>query len=123
MWLCENFPCAYPVDVRLVSRIPLDPSDKKIALAYEARRGYDAICERKGRRFLIRVAASQNTPEPDVVESLLHEWAHARTWKHESIERTRVAKFTGHDAEFWAVFGDIYRRFYDEGGYREAWEF
>jgi hypothetical protein len=110
------------VVVKLVPYIPLLPEDKKDARAHEVRQGYDGMCERKGKRFLIQLAMSPNTPRAHLLDTLLHEWAHARAWRHETIERAK-ADYVVHDNEYWAVYGEIYRRFYDFGGFRETWEF
>lgn len=59
--LIKTIPCALPVQVR---RTRL--------------KGYDGLCLREEHRFLILI--NRSLCEPMAIETLIHEYAHARSW-------------------------------------------
>lgn len=89
--LKKKCPPAYPVSVRRVKLTSLDG---------------DCILYKK--KFYIRI--SSNVCESSAIETLLHEWAHARAWSHlhdkwdgeEFDERS-------HDASWGVAYAEVYR--------------
>jgi hypothetical protein len=102
----------------MVNHIPLDPEERKEARDWEIEYGDRADCAREGKRFLIRISLRANPCIWDVTDALLHEWAHARTWKHEALERRHRGYI--HTPEYWLGYGEIFCAYYEDGGYRES---
>lgn len=105
-WLTAKFPCPYPVSLHL-SRFPEGPG----SLDYGA-------TTRKGRRFHIYL--NTRYPRHLLIMILLHEWAHARSWRHETMEKR---KLTHHDAEWGLAFAEIYCAFAEDDGDDESEEY
>lgn len=99
-WLAAEFPCAYPVYVR-IGRIPGDK--------------LSGFCIRRGKKFYISL--DDRPPKHFLIETLFHEWAHALTWKHANLEKRRL---TSHDEEWGIAFARIFRRYMEEDGEKEA---
>ncbi len=110
-WLAVTFPTPYPVTLRCVKKIAALPGSTPI----EKKQGDAGENYREGRKIVIRVAVRPGTQRAFVVDSLLHEWAHAVTMRHDVIEGRRT-EHGGHDDEWGLAYGKIYRRFVDDGG-------
>lgn len=61
--LREKLPPAYPVTVRRVKM-----------------KGLDGDCMLENKKFYIRI--NNQMSEGSAIDTLLHEWAHARAWNH-----------------------------------------
>ena len=114
-WLAVEFPTPFPVTVQ---------TPKKIAAvlgsgAIEARIGDCGVTGQRGRRITIRIAVRPYFPRASIIDSILHEWAHAATIRHADIEMNRG----DHDDEWALMYGRIYRRFVDEGGHKDSEDF
>jgi len=96
-WLMVNFPTPYPVRVKYAP-----------VIRYEGRR-VAGLCWREKRKIEIRIKLSHSRRE--TIETLLHEWAHAHTLRHEVMER-RIEK--DHNSEWGLAFAAIYSKLYDE---------
>lgn len=101
-WLDERFPCARP-SWRLIhgrGRQFLDEDTGRPLY------GWTSIDE--SGRIVIGVHAGMVLTEK--VMTLLHEWAHAHTWRQNRIERQRRSS---HDDDFYLALGRIERAWGD----------
>lgn len=95
--LREHLPAAFPVVVR-TSRVPA---------------GIDGYCVRRARRFV--VAISRKLSCGAAVNTLLHEWAHARAWSHLTDTADRESMSTeqyerlAHGPEFGLAYAETWR--------------
>ncbi|KKM03159.1 hypothetical protein LCGC14_1777230 [marine sediment metagenome] len=117
-WLCATFDTPYPVTLRIVKKIAADADEpKRIKMT-----GYYGESWREGRRIYIRIAARPGIRIYDAIDTLLHEFAHAASMRHEKIEDKRLDHGAHDDA--WALaWGKIYRKFYDDDGDVDSWDF
>ncbi len=114
-WLAAEFPGPYPVTVKCVNKIGALPgSDYK-----ERQTGDFGETYRYGRRITIRISCRPSFHRATLIDTLLHEWAHAASMRHASLEEKRL-RVGGHDDEWALLYGRIYRRFIDEGGAAES---
>ena len=117
-WLAVEFPTPFPVTVKITKKIAASRSapvlDRQIGDSGET-------CQ-DGRRIFIRVAVRPSIPRGESNHTILHEWAHAATIRHANIEMERVS-CGGHDDEWALMYGRIYRRFYDEDGWKDSEDF
>ena len=100
-WLRREFPTPYSVRLRIEA---LGPPGKQSGNWGETYRS------RSGRSLTLRIDSRIKWQE--AIDVLLHEWAHAVTWRQEWVENRRPL----HDDEWALQFGKIYRAFHDEGG-------
>jgi hypothetical protein len=77
-WLSEHFPTKYPVEIRWVRHIPLEADD--IAQGADRVQGYFGDCNRKGRRYVIRLSRRACTTIYATVDTVRHEYVHAMTY-------------------------------------------
>ena len=91
--LKKKCPLAYPVSVK---RIPM----KKI----------DGYCSLDGKKFEIRI--SKSLSESTAMDTLLHEWAHARAWNHihDNLSYEDFEK-RSHDASWGVAYSEVYMMF------------
>jgi len=91
--LKEFCPLAYPVIVRRV-----------------ALKSHDGDCTLYKKRFTIRINKSMN--EGAAIDTLLHEWAHARAWNHlhDAVNEKEFAKRV-HDASWGVAYSEVYRTY------------
>ena len=89
--LKKNCPLAYPVSVK---RLPM--------------KNLDGDCSLVSKKFFIRI--NKQIKESVAMDTLLHEWAHARAWNHlhdklswEDFEKT------AHDASWGVAYSEVYR--------------
>ena len=104
-WLRANFPTAYPVTVTVAR---LGKPDAKL--------GDYGEFSRRGKRCYIRID-NRLTWHP-ATETLLHEWAHAVSLKHDNLESRRAGG--AHDEGWGLNYARIYRRYFDEDGVIES---
>ena len=116
-WLCASFDTPYPVTLRVVKKIAADSCEPKRI----KKTGYYGESWREGRRIFIRIAVRPGIRGGDAIDSLIHEFAHATSMRHDKIEDKRLSH-GAHDDAFALAWGKIYRRFYDEKGDEESWE-
>lgn len=84
-----NLPCAYPVSVRRMRKMPEDIEG-------------DATFSRKGKwRFAIRISAKLTWSA--AIDTLLHEWAHALSWT------ASHQKFKDHGPEWGLAMSRCYQ--------------
>lgn len=105
-WLMRHFPTPYPVNVKYLPN-----------MKYEGQKVL-GLCWRRGKKIHIRVRRAGR--KGDVVETLLHEWAHAHTMRHDRLENVRARLDRFHDDEFFLAYGRMYRRLYDGDGWEEV---
>ncbi len=110
-WLRATFQTPYPVTFRIVKKVAAAPNDKPAT----KRVGYYGSTERIGRKIVIRIACRPGMRRDDLFQTILHEFAHAVSMRHDRIEDERL-NHGAHDDEWGLAYGKIYRRFYDEGG-------
>ena len=94
-WLRQNFPTPYPV-VYQYRRLEGSGED----------RVWGDTC-RVGRKLYITVDPRMTLG--DSLAILIHEYAHAMVWRHETIERHRVH----HDAEWGIAYAKVYSAWHD----------
>jgi hypothetical protein len=92
--LKEHCPPKYPISVRRV----------------ELSGGYDGLCKKKDNKFLVKINRDLN--EKAAIDTLLHEWAHARCWTNRHDEMT-VEEFdrTVHGDHWGIAYAEVYRVF------------
>jgi hypothetical protein len=93
-FLKKNLPIAYPVSVR---RCVMSSS-------------LDGECIKYNKKFFIKINKDLN--ENLAVETLIHEWAHARAWNHLldslHVDDDRFDDFS-HDATWGVAYSEVYR--------------
>jgi hypothetical protein len=104
-WLQATFPTPYPVELRWQRTISYGRT-KVPARVRE--KGIFGDCYRIGRRIVIRLSLRRCRIATVAEETLLHEFAHAMTIRHDRVERRRE---TGHDDEWALAYGRVYREF------------
>lgn len=104
-WLREHFPTAYPVKVSFPRVNPRRVKNREWG-----------ECYRRGKRMYIRI--DSRLTWHIAMDTLIHEWAHAISLKHESLESQR--RFGVHDEEWGMNYARIYRAFFDEEGCIES---
>jgi hypothetical protein len=89
--LKKKCPVAFPVNVR---RVKLN--------------GLDGDCSLDKKRFHIRI--NKDIPESSAIDTLLHEWAHARAWNHlhDSYDFDEFIECI-HDASWGVAYSEVYR--------------
>ena len=89
--LKKKCPLAFPVSVR------------RVKLAH-----LDGDCSLGKKKFFIRI--SRDISEASAIETLLHEWAHARAWNHlhDSLD-WREFEERSHDASWGVAYSEVYR--------------
>jgi len=113
--LAVEFPTPFPVTVRCPKKIAAARGSKPL----EAKTGDYGITRQAGRRVIISIAVRSGISRGAVIDALIHEWAHAATIRHADIELNRCA----HDDEWALMYGRIYRRFFDEDGWKDSEDF
>ena len=90
--LKTKFPAGFPVHVR---RVKLS---KKL----------DGRCWKHGKKFFIQI--DNQIDEIRAMDTLLHEWAHARAWNHrlDTAETDEVFNKLAHDAAWGVAFAELY---------------
>ncbi len=111
--LAVKFPTPYPTTVQVTKKIACLPG----ASAMERRIGDMGYVNREGRKLVIRIAVRPGLKRQAMIDTLMHEWAHAVTWRQANMESLRGQ---GHDDEWALMLGRIYRWFVDEGGHLES---
>jgi hypothetical protein len=93
--LKNHCPAAYPVSVR------------RVALGG----GLDGDCYKEKKKFLIRI--NRDLDEWKAIDTLLHEWAHARAWNHllDSAETEEHFESFSHDASWGVAYSEVYRTY------------
>lgn len=91
--LKKRCPAAFPVSVR---RLPLS--------------NLDGDCTLDKKKFYIRI--NSHLPEISAIETLLHEWAHARAWNHlhDSLDGKEFHD-RSHDASWGVAYSEVYRTY------------
>ena len=102
-WLLFSYPTPYPVMLKFVKGTK-PRSDQ----------GYVNLNRRK---LVIHVDIKY--PLHACIDTLLHEMAHAVSWRHASLD----AYCEIHSDEWGLALAKIYRNFNDDGGDEESWEF
>lgn len=94
--LKEHCPPNYPISVRRVSL-----------------KGYDGLCKKKEGKFFIKINRDLN--EKTAIDTLLHEWAHARCWTSVHDEMS-VEEFnrTVHGDHWGLAYAEVYRIFEEQ---------
>ena len=105
-WLAVTFPTPFPTVVKPVKKIAAMPG----ADSLQRRIGDYGETYRQGPKIIIRIAVRPGISRSSVVDSILHEWAHALQGDR------RMECVGGHDDEWALAYGRIYRRFHDDGG-------
>lgn len=92
-FLKKNLPIAYPVSVR---RCVMSKT-------------LDGECVKYKKRFFIKI--NKDLPENLAIETLIHEWAHARAWNHllDSMESDERFDDFSHDATWGVAYSEVYR--------------
>lgn len=121
LWLAEHFPAPFPVVIKWKKRIPVSPPEAKDTTIDRRDReaGYFGQCYRVQRKIYIELSDIRLSTFVAVIETLMHEWAHAVTLRHAHIENERQQ----HDDEWALAYGRIYRAWVDEEGSKDAREY
>lgn len=107
-WLRDKFPTPYKTLVRV-----------EAAPQFGKGHYYGVTWRRDDGIVLISISNKLTwTPAQEV---LIHEWAHAMTWRPDHIERLR--DHAHHDTEWAIAYGKIYQRFHDGKGGIESREY
>lgn len=69
----------------------------------------DGDCHKYKKRFYIRI--NRDLEETSAIDTLLHEWAHARAWNHllDSAETNEHFESFSHDASWGVAYSEVYR--------------
>lgn len=88
--LKKKCPAAYPVSVR------------------RAKMKDAGGCWLENKKFYIQI--NQNLAEATAIDTLLHEWAHARAWNHlhDSLDWVEFEK-RSHDASWGVAYSEVYQ--------------
>lgn len=116
-WLRANFPTTYPVVVRVEK--------------FGRENNCHGECYYLAGKLRIRLnRCTLDNPDFDepgelergeMIETLLHEWAHAMVWPTVHAERHPKNKtHHEHHQGYWAAYGSIYRAFYDGTGWKRS---
>lgn len=91
--LKKKCPPAFPVQV------------KRIKLS-----GEDGYCSKIKNKFQIRI--NRELDECAAINTLLHEWAHARAWSHlhDFLDQKEFSE-VAHDASWGVAYSEVYRIF------------
>ena len=91
--LREKLPPAYPVTVRRVKM-----------------KGLDGDCMLENKKFYMRI--NNQMSEGSAIDTLLHEWAHARAWNHlhDSLN-DKEFELRSHDASWGVAYSEVYRTY------------
>jgi len=89
--LKKKCPVAFPVSVRRVKLSNLDGD-----------------CSLGKKKFFIRI--NKDISETSAIDTLLHEWAHARAWSHfhDSLDWSEFEQ-RSHDASWGVAYSEVYR--------------
>lgn len=87
---------------------------KKCALAYPvsvrrvALTNLDGDCSLGKKKFFIRI--NKDISEESAIDTLLHEWAHARAWNHlhDSLDWHEFEE-RSHDASWGVAYSEVYK--------------
>jgi hypothetical protein len=109
-WLTVTFPTPYPTTVRCVKKIAALPG----ASPMHRQTGDDGSCWVEYQKIIIRIAVRKGIHRPALIDTLIHEWAHAVLMKEESDKIGR------HDDAWGVVYARIYHRYVDDGGFRAS---
>ena len=90
--LKKKCPPAYPVTVRRVKMTSQRDGD----------------CALRDAKFYVRI--NKDLSETSAIETLLHEWAHARCWSHlhDSLSWDEFEE-RSHDASWGVAYSEVYR--------------
>ena len=114
-WLKKEFPTSHPVTFRFAKKIAASAD----ATPMQKRTGNWGEASLVGRKIIVRIVVRKGVLRSQSIETLLHEWAHAVTFKSAKLEAQRP-DLGYHDKEWALKFGQIYRKFIDEGGAEES---
>lgn len=91
--LKQKCPAAFKVSVRRVKMNKFD--------------GYCLLCT-TDKKFIIRI--NKDIPESSAIDTLLHEWAHARAWNHlhDSLNDKEFEERC-HDASWGVAYSEVYK--------------
>lgn len=94
--LKEHCPPKHPISVRRVSL-----------------NGYDGLCKKKDDEFSIKI--NRDLDEKTAIDTLLHEWAHARCWTdhHDAMSMDEWEK-NMHGDHWGLAYAEVYRIFEDK---------
>jgi hypothetical protein len=69
----------------------------------------DGECIKYKKKFFIKV--NKDLSEDSAIETLIHEWAHARAWNHllDSMESDERFDDFSHDATWGVAYSEVYR--------------
>jgi hypothetical protein len=115
MWLEEHYPTAYAVDVVWKPKLAHDRCDLKDCSQSEIEMGIYGYCVRNGKRFKILLSKRRCRTLSETTETLIHEWAHARTW---GLEAQNAHRASCHDDSYWIEYGKMYRHYYEGTGWK-----
>jgi len=102
-WLKDNFQTPYPTKLHLRGG-----TGKVKHLGY---------VEQDGRKLNIHIDTRQ--PLYVAIDSLMHEFAHAMSWRHRSMD----SSVSVHSGEWGLAYAKVYRSYIDEGGIKESWNY
>lgn len=91
--LKKHCPLAYPASVRRTSMSS----------------SLDGDCHKHKKKFFIRI--NKDLDESAAIDTLIHEWAHARAWNHllDSAETEESFERVSHDASWGVAYSEVYR--------------
>ena len=101
-WLRSAHPAPYPADVRVI-RIPQEDAINTLG---------DCVLYR--RKFMIRISPAANWV--NMIDTLLHEWAHALAWPRSS----EAHRHPDHSDEWALSYGRLFRSFHEEDGAEDS---
>jgi hypothetical protein len=104
-WLMMNFPTPYPVKLTYTAEKFKHDGEE-----------CDGLTDRKGKKLFIKIRNKKC--RGCMVETMLHEWAHAHTWGHAAVDYLRPDE--GHDDVYYLAYGKIRRKLFYQGGQEEV---
>ena len=68
----------------------------------------DGFCQKKSDKFIIGI--DKTLTEREAIDTLLHEWSHARAWNHlhDAMDEGEFEKKI-HDAAWGVAYSEVYR--------------
>ena len=108
-WCQESWPAPYPVRLRWVK--DLVDSDEECP-------HYHAECNREGSVIVIRLSKRLVRSYAEMIDTLLHEYAHARDTKHQKLEDK--LKRAHHGPEWGMYYAEMYSAYHDDTGWDDS---
>jgi len=114
-YLESKYAAGYPVELKW-RKILIDPDEP-----VKCRKEYAAETYLESGKIIILMSRKRNRTYDYAIDTIIHEYAHARDWRHARIEGREDRKIHGPE---WALYyGEMYTDIHDEDGWKLSREF